>query len=183
MVSTSKNGLNSETTTTVTSVKPEVMEFFQNHINPNMTPEQIEEVIHSLNPTNSQANSQPNPILGQIVNLLYVENGTNLVSIIIEDSNSGSIFTLSGDSDIDVEFPVIDTNNLNEFQFRLQEAFNYNSTVSISHRNGKIISLVIVNQVQLRVPELIDSTALNVNRPGRRPDCCFGPPHCPPKRF
>ena len=172
MLSTLKNSLNQETI--MPSIKPEVMEFFQNRINPNMTPEQVEEVINSLN----TINSQPNPIFGQIVNLLYLENGTNLVSIIMQDNSSGNIYAFSSDPNIDVEAELINVANLNDFRFRLQEAFNYNLFVSIKYENDRIISLVITNQVQA-LTEVQDSIASDSRWRGG-PVCCF-PRLCPPK--
>ena len=177
MVSTPKNSLNRETV--IPSVKPEVIEFFQNQVDPNMTPEQISDVVESLRP-----NSQPNPIFGQIVNLLYQENGTNLVSIVIQDNFSSSVYTVSTDPDINTEFSVINVVNLKDFQFRLQEAFNYQSLVNIYCKDNKIDSLVAVAK-QIQEPKIVsesknihDIGINNIGLPSPGPICLYGSPPC-----
>lgn len=164
MVSTSRNSLAQETVNP--SIKPEVMEFFQNEIDPNMTPEQIADAVESLRP-----NSQSNPIFGQIVNLQYEENSSNLTALVIKDSNVGvgNMFTLTvnPNREFDSDAVIIEIINLNDFQFRLQEAFNNQSFVNISYNNNRIDSLVVViNQTQNIG---LDPSVLS----GSRPATCY----------
>ena len=146
MVSTLKNSLNQETI--MPSIKPEVMEFFQNRINPNMTPEQVEEVINSLNPTNSQ----PNPIIGTPVNLLYLQDGNNLAAVVVREDITGKLYTFSTERNLIENANAIALENLKDFQFRFQDAFNYNSEVSVNRQNNRIESLVIIKREQYNQP-------------------------------
>lgn len=167
MVSTAQSNLNQKTI--IPSIKPEVIEFFQNEVDPKITPEQIENIIGSLKPK-----SQPNPIFGQILNLLYMEDGTNLVSIVMQDNSSGNLYTLSSDFNINAESEIIEVVNLKDFQFRLQEAFNYQSLVNIYREDNQINSLVIIaKQIEEFNPQI---ASIGIPSPGAV--CSFGSPPC-----
>ena len=173
MVSTPRNSFNRETI--MPSIKPEVVEFFQNHLDPNMTPEQITDAIESLRPDSRPI--RPNPILGEIVNLLYIGDSTNLVSVIMQDNSSGNLYTLSSNPNINAEFDLIDVANLNDFQFRLQDAFNHQSLVNIYYEDNRIDSLVIIaKQIQEseQFPPLINGVGMNSS--GGK--CRYGSPPC-----
>lgn len=86
---------------------------------------------------------KPNPIPGQIVNLSYQGNGNNLVEIKIQENNSGDIFTLTAFCNVNLDFYTIKIVNLNDFSFRLQEAFNNLSSVSVFREDDKIVLLKV----------------------------------------
>ena len=170
MVSTSRNGLNRETTATVPSVKPEVMEFFQNQVNPNITPEQIENIMGSLN----SVNSQPKPIIGSPVNLLYLQDSNNLAAVVIQEDSTGVLYTLSAESDLLTEANAVRIDNLKDFQFRLQDAFNHDSSVSIYYENDRIESLVIIKREQ---NSLVNPDGIIAQSVSKGSKC-----HLPPRR-
>ncbi|MGB5633822.1 MAG: hypothetical protein WBM44_07400 [Waterburya sp.] len=88
---------------------------------------------------------KPNPIPGGIVNLSYQGNGDNLVEIKIEGNNSGDIFTLTAFTNVNLlDSNTIKIINLNDFQFRLQEAANNNSLINISYEDDQIFLLEII---------------------------------------
>lgn len=87
---------------------------------------------------------RPNPILGRIVNFSYQGNGNNLVEIKIQENNSGDIFTLTAFCNVNLDFYTIKIVNLNDFSFRLQEAFNNLSSVSVFCEDDKIVLLEII---------------------------------------
>ena len=86
---------------------------------------------------------EPNCFVGRITSLSYQGSGNNLVEVKIRDNNFGEIFTLTSYCNVNLDFNNISITNLNEFQFRLQEAFNERLVVRIYHRNGEIFSLEI----------------------------------------
>ena len=116
--------------------------------------------------SNPEINSQP--VLGPISNVLYLEDSNNLAAIVIDSSNDNT-FTFTADPEIYPESCTVKVNNLSAFQPRLQEAFNYNKLVSITYANDNIVSLVVINQVQV------------IPRNGNGPVCCI-PGYCPPCR-
>lgn len=128
----------------VSAIKPEIMEFFKG-INPNVSSTEVATMLKSLEPC-----SKPNPILGTIVNLLYLEDGNNLAAIIIQDDDTGNLYTLSAESDLIENSDAIPIDNLKDFQFRLQDAFNHDSLLSLFYENNKINSLVIIKRKQNR---------------------------------
>lgn len=169
MQSTTQTNFDRETI--IPSIKPEVIEFFRNEVNPDMTPEQIKDVVDSLN---LEPNLQPNPIQGQIVNLLYLQEGNNLAALVIQDDDTSQLYTLSAESDLVAEANTIRIDNLKDFQLRLQDTFNHNSLVSIYYENNRIESLVIIKQKQnsLEIPEAAFA------RSGSQGSKC----HLPPRR-
>ena len=124
----------------LTTVDPEITKIFQSKINPNLTQEQIAAIIEPLQ-------SKPNLIVGQIINLSYQENSNNLVEIEIESLTN--LFTLSVDFDASSESESIRVNNLNDYQTRLQEAFNYKHSVEIYIENSKIALLGITLDIKM----------------------------------
>lgn len=141
MVSISRNNLNQKTI--MPSIKPEVVEFFQNEINPNMTPDRIAEVVESLKP-----GFKSNPIIGSPVNLLYLQNDNNLAAVVIQEDGTNNLYTFSTEPNLNARPNTIAINNLKDFQFRLQDALNYDLLISIYYTNNKIESLVIVKREQ-----------------------------------
>ena len=135
----------------------------------NITPEQIPAILESLKP-----NSKSNPIQGQIVNLLYLEEGNNLAALVIQKDNTNQTYTLSAEPDLIAEAKAIRIDNLKDFQFRLQDTFNHDSSVSIYYENDRIESLVIIKQEQnsLEIPEAAFA------RSGSQGSKC----HLPPRR-
>jgi hypothetical protein len=89
----------------------------------------------------------PNPIFGQIISLSYQGTGNNLVEVKIQENNFGSIFTLTAYCNVNLDFYTIKIVNLNDFCFRLQEAFNSDSSISIFYENDKIVLLEIARRV------------------------------------
>ncbi len=92
---------------------------------------------------------EPNYFLGIITNLSYQGSGNNLVEVKIQDNNFGEIFTLTSYCNVNLDFNNISITNLNEFQFRLQEAFNERLVVRICHKNSEIFSLEITQITQI----------------------------------
>lgn len=90
-------------------------------------------------------NPEPNCFVGIITSLIYQENGNNLVEVKIQNNNSNceDIFTLTVYCNVELDDKNINIINLNEFQFRLQEAFNYQFLVKIFHESSKIIFIEI----------------------------------------
>ncbi|MGL5833991.1 MAG: hypothetical protein ACRC1Z_12285 [Waterburya sp.] len=124
--------------------------------------------LHQQQPNSSV---RPNPIFGQIINMLYLETGNDLASIIIQDSNNDNMLTtLSIDSKINPEGLTIKVDNLDAFSERLKEAFNYQSFVNIDYKNSRILSLVIATRP---VQELV--TAKSFEPPVT---CHYGRPPC-----
>lgn len=117
---------------------PEIIDFFQSRINKNLTPAQIEIIVNTIN---------PNPIYGKIIDLLYIDSDENLMGITVENS-IGIVFFLVAQDGISESQNTIILNNLNAFTNRLQEAFNYNSTVIIKYDSNQILSVVITKITQ-----------------------------------
>ncbi len=152
---------------------PEIIKVFKS-INDNLTEEQIEFIVDSSKPKGNPISGQ---IYGPIINMLYLEDD-NLASVIIED-NTGNTYILAVKPDelsITEEFHNIKINNLNNFRNRLQEAFNYQSSVSIFYEDNKIQSLVITKQI-LNSPGFLASNSSISSRAA----CCFPYPRCPKK--
>lgn len=171
MVSTPQNSsINPAQKIEVSSIKPETIDFFQKEINPNLTPEQIENIIGSLKP-----NSKPNPLIGTPINLLYLQKDDNLAAVVIQQEYTGNLFILSAESDLLNEANAIPIENLKDFKFRLQDAFNHDSLVSIYYKNNRIISLVIIKRKQNNLP-IPGGVSLIV---GPTSLCHAGYPFCP----
>lgn len=136
---TSKLALNQKR---VAAIDPEIAKFFQEKINPNLTQEQIAAIIEPLQP-------KPNSIIGRIINLSYQENSNNLVEV--EIASLIKIFTLVLHSNTNLEDNVIEVSNLNDYQARLQEAFNYKHLVEIYIENGKLVLLKIMLENRMRL--------------------------------
>lgn len=94
----------------------------------------------------------PSSIVGLITSLSYQESGNNLVEIKVQENNLSNIFTLTAYCNVQIDHTIIKIVNLNEFQFRLQEAFNHQYLVNIYQEDGKIILLEIsrLNTIALR---------------------------------
>lgn len=97
---------------------------------------------------NNPESLKSNPIEGMPVNLLYLEDGDNLAAVVIQEDDSGELFTLTAESDLMGEVNAILVDNLKDFQSRLQDALHYDSLVSIYYENNSIDSLVIIKQTQ-----------------------------------
>lgn len=136
----------------IPSVEPEVIKFFQSNINENLTEEEIAFFVNSLQP-------KPNPISGQIINLSYLGNSDNLVEVQI-DNFLGNIFTLSAECNPNSNSNTIKIINLNNFQVRLQEAFNYQFSVNVFYEDEQIFLLEIA---------IVPLILRNVGRPPKRP--------------
>ena len=87
-----------------------------------------------------------NLVFGEINSLSYQGNGNNLVEIKIQEQNSGDIYTVTANYNVNLDLTTIKIVNLNEFCFRLQEAFDHQSLVSISYEEDKIVFLKITRQ-------------------------------------
>jgi hypothetical protein len=140
MVSTSENSF--EQKSGVSAIKPEIMEFFRD-INPNVSSNEVATLLKIIEPS-----SQPNPILGTLVNLLYLEDGNNLAEIVIQEDDTGNKYTLSAESDLIENSNAIQIDNLKDFQFRLQDTFNHDSLISLFYENNSIKSLEIIKREQ-----------------------------------
>ena len=90
-----------------------------------------------------------NPVLGKVDSLSYQGNGNNLVEVKIRENNSGNIYTytFAASDDTSSDFSTIKIVNLNDFCFRLQEAFNNQSLVSIFHEDDKLVLLEFTREV------------------------------------
>ena len=170
MQSTSQNNTNRQNI--IPSVKPEIIEFFQREINSHLTPAQIKNIINSLDP---ELNPKPNPIQGEIVNLLYLQKGNNLVAFVIQEDNTSNLYTLSAESNLVAEANAIRIDNLKDFQFRLQDVFNHNSLISIYYEDNRIESLVIIKQEQNNQLSLKDEPFSTISK---KTKCHFPPNLC-----
>lgn len=108
-----------------------------------------------------------NPILGMPINLLYLQDGNNLAAVVIREDSNGNLLTLSAESDLINEANAIRIDNLKDFQFRLQDIFNHNSSLSIYHEDHRIDSLVIIKP-----------NKGGIDTVGRRPGCNLPPRRC-----
>ena len=87
-----------------------------------------------------------NSVFGEINSLSYQGNGSNLVQIKIQEHNSSEIYTFTANFNINSDLATIKIVNLNEFCFRLQEAFDHQYLVSISYKEDKIVLLNMTRQ-------------------------------------
>lgn len=142
-----------------------IIELIQSEIDPKLRSEKIDFFLNSLSP-------QPNPLYGEIANLLYFKDGEKLKAVTIWLNATGNIIILSDDLDLIPD--AIEINNLEAFQTKLEAAFNYQSSVSISHENNQIVSLVRMKQNL----DLQRSVLFNGGRPKPIP-CPYPYPICP----
>ena len=112
------------------------------------------ETVSRLEPQLQITKPSPNPMFGKISSLSYHGNSNNLVEIKMEDQHSGDTFSFSAYSNVNSDFHTIKIVNLNDFCFRLQEAFNNEFLVSIFHEDGKIVLLEITKQIFLAVASI-----------------------------
>ena len=105
----------------------------------------------------------PNPISGKITSLSYHGNSNNIVEIKIKD-NSDNRFVLTAYSNVNLDFSTVKIANLNDFGFRLQEAFNNQCSVSVFCQEDKIVSLEITSEIFSK--ETFGVLAGRVGRPG-----------------
>jgi hypothetical protein len=129
------------------------------------------ESISISNPESLSPKSKSNPIQGIPVNLLYLKDGDNLAAVVIKEDFSGNLFTLTAESDLINEVNAIQIDNLKDFQFRLQDALNHDSLLSIHYENNRINSLVIIKQDQ----NIGQTQPLEV---GMKPKCLLPPNLC-----
>jgi hypothetical protein len=155
MVSTSGNSFDQKSA--VSAIKPEIMELFKD-INPNVSSTEVATLLKTIEPC-----SKPNPILGTLVNLLYLEDGNNLAAIVIQDNDTSIFYTLSAESDLIEDSNAIQIDNLKDFQFRLQDTFNHDSLVNIFYENNSIKSLVIIKREPNKVG--IEESKCRLRRP------------------
>ncbi|MEM8831143.1 MAG: hypothetical protein AAGE96_17555 [Cyanobacteria bacterium P01_G01_bin.19] len=92
---------------------------------------------------NQNTKPTPNPISGEIINLIYQGNSNNLVEIEVREINFDKTFTLTAYCNVEFNYDTVKIANLHDFTYRLQEAFNYRFVASIYHQDGKIVSLEI----------------------------------------
>jgi hypothetical protein len=95
--------------------------------------------------TSATSHAKPEAIFGQVINLTYSRNSNNLTELTIQDyDDPKKIFIFALEPDLNIELKMMKITNLNDFQVRLQEAFNYQYFVNISYQNEQINSLVLV---------------------------------------
>jgi hypothetical protein len=88
---------------------------------------------------------KPEPIFGQIINLGYSQNSQNLTEMAIQDyDDPKTIFLFALEPYLKFNPKTMKITNLNNFQVRLQEAFNYQYFVNMSYENDQINSLILI---------------------------------------
>lgn len=144
----------------------------------NANSEQVANTV--INDMKSMPNS--NLVFGEIVNLLYLESSNNLAGVAIRSNIAENVVVLAKDKELSPEAETIEINNLNDFQAKLEEAFNYQSFVSISYERDRIVAVVRILPEQEAVSESVGVLASKVDpfiKSIARPSCCTFPP-CPP---
>lgn len=169
MQSTSRNNFNSETI--MPSIKPEIIDFFQSEINPDLNRADIATALESM-----RKRPNPNPIIGTPVNLLYLQDGNNLAAVVVREDNTGKLYTFSADCNLVKNPDTIAIENLKDFQFRFQDALNHDSLVSVNYQNNMIESLVIIKQERNNQP-ISDNVAATM-RIGKASKCLLPPNFC-----
>jgi hypothetical protein len=87
----------------------------------------------------------PEPIFGQIINLLYVGGSGNLQAIAVQDEkNPAKIFLLGADSDSEFGSDMIKISNLNNFEPKLEKVFDNEYYINIDYADNQINSIIIV---------------------------------------
>ncbi|MGL5943881.1 MAG: hypothetical protein ACRC2S_26635 [Waterburya sp.] len=87
----------------------------------------------------------PEPIFGQIINLLYVRGSGNLRAIAIQDEkNPAKIFLLGADPDSEFGSDMIKISNLNNFKAKLEKVFDNEYYINIDYADDQINSIIIV---------------------------------------
>jgi hypothetical protein len=87
----------------------------------------------------------PEPIFGQIINLLYLGGSENLQAIVVQDEkNPQKFFILGVDPDGEFGSDMIKINNLNNFEAKFEKIFYSEYYIKVEYADNQIKSIAAV---------------------------------------